>query len=63
MQRVARKRQCDPPLFFKGGTDRQKADWLTRLIATNLAQQYAGRQKVSGFVVRGSSKHPPLTDS
>jgi hypothetical protein len=39
-----KKKQCNPPLFFKGGTDKQKADWLTRLIATNLVQDYAGRQ-------------------
>jgi hypothetical protein len=50
------KKQCNPPLVFKGGTDKQKADWLTRLIATNLVQQDAGRQQVSGFVIRGGSK-------
>ena len=63
MRRVAMKKQCKPPLFFKGGTEKQKADWLTRLIATNLAQQYAGRQQVSGFVLRGSSKLRTQTDS
>jgi hypothetical protein len=57
------KKQCNPPLFFKGGTDRQKADWLTRLIATNLARQYWGKQQVSGFVLSGSSKERPQTDS
>jgi hypothetical protein len=45
MRRVAIKKQCKPPLFFKGGTEKQKADWLTRLIATNLAQQYAGASR------------------
>jgi len=63
MRRVAMKKQCNPPLFFKGGTDKQKADWLTRLIATNLAQQDAGKQQVSGFVLRGSSRQKPQTDS
>lgn len=58
-----KKKQCNPPLFFKGGTDKQKADWLTRLIATNLVQDYAGRQKVSGFVLRGSSELRSQTDS
>lgn len=62
MPRVAFK-QCNPPLFFKGGTEKQKADWLTRLIATNLAQQYAGREQVSGFVLRGSGKQRPQTHS
>jgi hypothetical protein len=60
---IVRKKRCNPPLFFKGGTDKQKADWLTRLIATNLVQQYAGRQRVSGFVLRGSSKPLDQTDS
>jgi hypothetical protein len=63
MRRVAMKKQCNPPLFFKGGTDKQKADWLTRLIAKNLAQEYWGKQKVSGFVLRGSSRGRPQKDS
>ncbi len=63
MRGIANKKQCNPPLFFKGGTDKQKADWLTRLIATNLTHQYAGRQQVSGFVLRGSSKQRSQTDS
>jgi hypothetical protein len=63
MRGIAKKKQCNPPLFFKGGTDKQKADWLTNLIAENLAQEYAGRQKVSGFVLRGSSKQRSQTDS
>jgi hypothetical protein len=57
------KKQCNPPLFFKGGTDKQKTDWLTRLIATNLAQQYWGKPQVSGFVLRGSSGERPQTNS
>ena len=63
MRGIAKKKQCHPPLFFKGGTEKQKVDWLTRLIATNLAQQFAGRQQVSGFVLRGSSKQHNQTDS
>jgi hypothetical protein len=63
MRGIATKKRCNPPLFFKGGTDRQKADWLTRLIATNLVQQYAGRQRVFGFVLRGSSRQLNQTDS
>ena len=63
MRGIPMKKQCDPPLFFKGGTEKQKADWLTRLIATNLAQQDAGRRQVAGFVLRGSSKQPSQTDS
>ncbi len=63
MRGIAKKKQCNPPLFFKGGTDKQKADWLTRLIATNLAQQYWGKQLVSGFVLRGSSKQRGQTNS
>ena len=57
------KKQCTPPLFFKGGSEKQKADWLTRLVATNLAQQYGEGQQVSGFVLRGSSKLRTQTDS
>jgi hypothetical protein len=63
MRGMVKKKQCNPPLFFKGGTDKQKVDWLTRLIATNLAQQYAGNQRVPGFVLRGSSKQRSQTDS
>ncbi len=63
MRRGAMKKQCDLPLVFRGGTEKQKADWLTRLIAKNLAQEYGGRQQVSGFVIRGSSKQRPQTDS
>ena len=63
MRRAAIKKQRNRPLFFKGGTEKQKADWLTRLIATNLAQESWGKQRIWGFVVRGSSKERPQTDS
>lgn len=55
MREIAAKKG-NPPLFFQGGDGKQKADQLTRLIATNLSQEYAGKQRFCGFLVRGSSK-------